>query len=120
METIEKLYQHTFPLNDGREIPALGFGTSLSDRNQTRAAVKTAVEVGFRHLDAAERYRNEAEIGTGRHTGFRISGGLALLRCLHCDRAPGTRTRGPFPAVKLRCNYYVIYRPRWSVAKERM
>ena len=28
-----------------------------------RNAVKTAVEVGFRHLDAAERYRNEAEVG---------------------------------------------------------
>jgi diketogulonate reductase-like aldo/keto reductase len=53
-----------FLLNNGRgEIPALGFGTSLSDGQQTRHAVKTAVEVGFRHLDAAERYRNEAEVG---------------------------------------------------------
>jgi diketogulonate reductase-like aldo/keto reductase len=60
----ENLNLHRFALNDGRgEIPALGFGTSLSDRNQTRNAVKTAVEVGFRHLDAAERYRNEAEVG---------------------------------------------------------
>jgi diketogulonate reductase-like aldo/keto reductase len=51
-------------LNDGSgEIPALGFGTSLSDRHETRNAVKAAVEVGFRHLDAAERYRNEAEVG---------------------------------------------------------
>jgi diketogulonate reductase-like aldo/keto reductase len=60
----ENLGQQRFTLNDGRgEIPALGFGTSLSDRNQTRNAVRTAVEVGFRHLDAAERYRNEAEVG---------------------------------------------------------
>lgn len=63
MKTIEKLYQHKFALHNGAEIPALGFGTSLSDRSQTRDAVKTAVEVGFRHLDAAERYRNEAEVG---------------------------------------------------------
>jgi diketogulonate reductase-like aldo/keto reductase len=64
MTSNEKLYQHRFTLNNGSgEIPALGFGTSLSDRNQTRNAVKTAVEVGFRHLDAAERYRNEAEVG---------------------------------------------------------
>ncbi|MGB8391961.1 aldo/keto reductase [Mycobacterium sp.] len=49
--------------NGSGEIPALGFGTSLSDRKETRNAVKTAVEVGFRHLDAAERYRNEAEVG---------------------------------------------------------
>ncbi|ORJ60935.1 aldo/keto reductase [Mycobacterium simiae] len=64
METVEKLYQHEFVLNNGRKMPALGFGTSLSDNRKTRETVKTAVEVGFRHLDAAERYRNEAEVGT--------------------------------------------------------
>ncbi len=60
----ENLSQHRFTLNNGAgEIPALGFGTSLSDNSKTRNAVKTAVEVGFRHLDAAERYRNEAAVG---------------------------------------------------------
>jgi len=60
----ENLSQCRLALNNGSdEIPALGFGTSLSDRTQTRNAVKAAVKVGFRHLDAAERYRNEAEVG---------------------------------------------------------
>jgi diketogulonate reductase-like aldo/keto reductase len=64
MEPNENLTQHRLVLNNGSgEIPALGFGTSLSDLKETRNAVKTAVEVGFRHLDAAERYRNEAEVG---------------------------------------------------------
>jgi diketogulonate reductase-like aldo/keto reductase len=63
MATIDKLYQQKFALNNGSEIPALGFGTSLSDNRKTRDAVKAAVEVGFRHLDAAERYQNEAEVG---------------------------------------------------------
>ena len=64
MASNENLIQRTFALNNGGgEIPALGFGTSLSDNSKTRNAVKTAVEVGFRHLDAAERYRNEAEVG---------------------------------------------------------
>ena len=64
MSSNENLNQHRFALNNGTgEIPALGFGTSLSDNTKTRNAVKTAVEVGFRHLDAAERYRNEAEVG---------------------------------------------------------
>ena len=64
MALAEDLSRVTFPLNDGRgAIPALGFGTSLSDRTKTREAVKAAVKVGFRHLDAAERYRNEAEVG---------------------------------------------------------
>lgn len=64
MESTESLSQHKFVLNNGGgAIPALGFGTSLSDNTLTRRAVKSAVEVGFRHLDAAERYRNEAEVG---------------------------------------------------------
>jgi diketogulonate reductase-like aldo/keto reductase len=64
MTSNEKLFQRRFALNNGSgEIPALGFGTSLSDNSKTRNAVKTAVEVGFRHLDAAERYRNEAGVG---------------------------------------------------------
>lgn len=63
METTQKLYEQKFALNNGGQIPALGFGTSLSDNRKTREAVKAAVEVGFRHLDAAERYRNEAEVG---------------------------------------------------------
>jgi diketogulonate reductase-like aldo/keto reductase len=64
MASAEDLRRVTFTLNNGSgEIPALGFGTSLSDRTKTRDAVKAAVKVGFRHLDAAERYRNEAEVG---------------------------------------------------------
>ncbi len=64
MTSNENLSQHRFVLNNGSgEIPALGFGTSLSDSKKTRNATKTAVEVGFRHLDCAERYRNEEEVG---------------------------------------------------------
>ena len=64
MTSSEDLSRVTFALNNGSgAIPALGFGTSLSDRTKTRDAVKSAVKVGFRHLDAAERYRNEAEVG---------------------------------------------------------
>jgi diketogulonate reductase-like aldo/keto reductase len=65
MASNEDLRHKRFALNNGQgEIPALGFGTSLSDNRKTRESVKTAVEVGFRHLDAAERYRNEALVGT--------------------------------------------------------
>ena len=64
MASSEDLRRVTFALNNGSgAIPALGFGTSLSDRTKTRDAVKAAVKVGFRHLDAAERYRNEADVG---------------------------------------------------------
>lgn len=63
MTAIENPRQHRFVLNNGQAMPALGFGTLVSDRAETRNATKAAVEVGFRHLDCAERYRNEEEVG---------------------------------------------------------
>lgn len=44
-------------------IPALGFGTLIPDPSVTREATRVALEAGFRHLDCAERYRNEAAVG---------------------------------------------------------
>ncbi len=44
-------------------MPALGFGTLIPDAVETRNATRTALEAGFRHLDCAERYRNEEQVG---------------------------------------------------------
>ncbi len=57
--------RHTkMALNNGSgTIPALGFGTLIPDPIATRIATKAALEAGFRQLDAAERYRNEKEVG---------------------------------------------------------
>jgi diketogulonate reductase-like aldo/keto reductase len=64
MTSTENPNQRNFALNDGDgEIPALGFGTLVSDTAETRSATKAAVEAGFRHLDCAERYRNEEKVG---------------------------------------------------------
>ena len=52
------------PLNFGTgAIPALGFGTLIPDLAETRSAATNALKVGFRHLDCAERYRNERQVG---------------------------------------------------------
>ncbi|GGL04775.1 aldo/keto reductase [Mangrovihabitans endophyticus] len=50
-------------LNDGRTIPQLGFGVFQVPPPQTRAAVETAIEVGYRHIDTAQMYRNEQGVG---------------------------------------------------------
>lgn len=63
MASTEQLGQRRLVLNNGSELPALGFGTLVSDRGETRSATAAAIEVGFRHLDCAERYRNEVEVG---------------------------------------------------------
>ncbi|HYN73325.1 MAG TPA: aldo/keto reductase [Nakamurella sp.] len=50
-------------LNNGVEIPQLGFGVFQIKPADTVEAVTTALEVGYRHIDTAEMYRNEKEVG---------------------------------------------------------
>ncbi|MDA9468003.1 aldo/keto reductase [Bradyrhizobium sp. CCBAU 53415] len=52
-------------------IPAVGFGTLIQDQNATKQATRAALEAGFRHLDCAERYRNEAAVGEAIQDAFR-------------------------------------------------
>jgi diketogulonate reductase-like aldo/keto reductase len=60
------------PLNNGSgAIPALGFGTLIPDPIATKNATKAALEAGFRELDAAERYRNEAQVGDAMQEVFK-------------------------------------------------
>src|ERR1700693_3225284 len=64
--------RHTkMALNNGSgAIPALGFGTLIPDPVATKTATKAALEAGFRLLDAAERYRNEKEVGEAMQEVF--------------------------------------------------
>jgi 2,5-diketo-D-gluconate reductase A len=50
-------------LNDGHTIPQLGFGVFQIDPGDTVEAVLRAFEVGYRHIDTAEMYENEREVG---------------------------------------------------------
>lgn len=51
------------PMNSGRAIPAVGFGTWRAAKGETQAAVEHAISVGYRHIDCAYIYYNEAEVG---------------------------------------------------------
>jgi 2,5-diketo-D-gluconate reductase A len=52
-------------LNDGHSIPQLGFGVFQIDPADTAEAVGNALQVGYRHIDTAEMYRNERGVGAG-------------------------------------------------------
>jgi 2,5-diketo-D-gluconate reductase A len=54
-------------LNDGASIPQLGYGTYKIAPDQTADAVRTALEVGYRHVDTAQMYRNERGVGQAIH-----------------------------------------------------
>ena len=55
----------TVRLNDGNAIPQIGLGTWPLDDAQVATAVVSAVELGYRHVDTAYRYGNEAGVGQG-------------------------------------------------------
>ncbi|MGY1691719.1 aldo/keto reductase [Geodermatophilus sp. SYSU D01105] len=53
----------TIRLNNGVEIPQLGFGVFQIPPDQTADATRTALEVGYRHIDTAQMYGNEKGVG---------------------------------------------------------
>src|ERR1700744_3254697 len=69
------LRRKSLPLHPGTgQMPALGFGTLIPDPAVTISATRGALEAGFRHFDAAERYRNEAQVGEALQAGLAAQG----------------------------------------------
>lgn len=57
----------TITLHDGTEIPQLGFGTFQIEADDAVKAVLVALEAGYRHIDTAQMYGNEAQVGDAIH-----------------------------------------------------
>ena len=58
-------------LNDGHTIPQLGLGTWPLDDTEVAPVVETAIGLGYRHIDTAAKYGNEAGVGEGiRRSGL--------------------------------------------------
>ncbi|MBC1808152.1 aldo/keto reductase [Listeria sp. FSL L7-0993] len=56
----------TVKLNNGVEVPILGFGTyQITDAAEAEQAVKDAIAAGYRHIDTAQSYMNEEAVGRG-------------------------------------------------------
>ncbi len=54
---------HNLTLNNGITIPALGLGVFQTPPDETREAVRAALDSGYRHIDTAAAYGNEREVG---------------------------------------------------------
>lgn len=55
----------SFTLNTGADIPAVGFGTWLIDDDAVAPLAADAIKAGYRHIDTAQAYGNEAGVGRG-------------------------------------------------------
>ena len=65
------ILQETYTLYNGVKIPKLGLGTWFISDDDAAQAVKDAVDIGYRHVDSAQAYQNEAGVGKGvRESGL--------------------------------------------------
>lgn len=111
----------TYTLNSGQAMPALGLGTWKSDPGAVGTAVTAAIETGYRHIDCAPIYANEAEIGEALDAALRR--GIAKREELWITSKLWNSCHGRgnvIPALKqtladLRLDYLDLYLVHWPV-----
>ena len=62
------IFNETFTLNNGVQIPKLALGTWFIDDDKAAEAVRQAIKIGYRHIDTAQAYGNERGVGEGVRT----------------------------------------------------
>ncbi|KAI0417062.1 2,5-diketo-D-gluconic acid reductase A [Xylaria grammica] len=85
----------TFKLNSGFEIPRLGFGVYQTPPDATKQASLEALKAGYRHIDSAAAYRNEAGVGEA----IRASG-IPRSEIFYTSKIPTSGVRGGYEATK--------------------
>jgi 2,5-diketo-D-gluconate reductase A len=87
----------TRPLTTDIEIPYLGFGTYLIGNDEVAAAVREAIRAGYRHIDTAEGYKNEAGVGAGIKQALESEGLSRRDLFVTTKLWPGNRAWGQEP-----------------------
>nr|WP_326185024.1 aldo/keto reductase [uncultured Oscillibacter sp.] len=62
------IFEETYTLSNGVHIPKLGLGTWFIPDDTAAQAVREAVQIGYRHFDTAQAYKNERGVGEGVRT----------------------------------------------------
>jgi methylglyoxal/glyoxal reductase len=108
----------TKKLNNGVEIPYLGFGVfQVKDGDETVNAVRWAIESGYRHIDTAQAYRNEKSVGAGiRQSGISRKELFITTKLSIEDIRAGTQMKGFDNSLKLmQLDYIDLYLIHWPV-----
>lgn len=103
-------------LHDGNEIPQLGFGVFQIPNPETQAAVETALEVGYRHIDTAAVYGNEEGVGSAIKNIDRSE--LFLTTKLWNDRHEDAPAALAESLEKLGTDYVDLYLIHWPATKK--
>ncbi|KAB1643942.1 aldo/keto reductase [Gulosibacter chungangensis] len=104
-------------LNDGNRIPQLGYGVFKVPPEETEHAVAQALEIGYRHIDTATIYQNEAAVGKAIAASGIPRDELFITTKLWNDRHHGDEPRIAFQESleRLGLDYVDLYLIHWPV-----
>jgi 2,5-diketo-D-gluconate reductase A len=104
-------------LNSGVNIPQLGFGVFLVDPADTQRVVEDALAVGYRHIDTATGYNNEAEVGAAIRASGIPRDEIFLTTKLRNDHHKARDVEGAFARSleMLELDYLDLYLIHWPM-----
>lgn len=111
------------PLNVGTSIPQVGLGVWQTPRGEvTRRAVRTALQLGYRHVDTARIYGNEADVGAGlRASGVPRAEVFVTTKLWNDDQGYDSTLRAFDASLdRLGLDYVDLYLLHWPVAGKRL
>ena len=106
-------------LPGGEEIPQLGFGVFQVPPEDTAAVTTLAFEAGYRHIDTAKAYENEAEVGQAyRASGLDREDVFITTKCFNDDHGYETAKHAFKESLnRLELDYIDLYLIHWPVPK---
>jgi 2,5-diketo-D-gluconate reductase A len=104
-------------LNNGQQIPQFGLGVFQVPPKETFAAVASALEAGYRHIDTAEMYGNEAEVGAAVRKSGLDRGDVFLTTKLNNDKHRPDDARAAFDSSlkALGTDYVDLFLIHWPL-----
>lgn len=105
----------TYKMNNGREIPVVGFGTWQASNEEARESVLWALDAGYRHIDTAAAYGNEAAVGEAIRTSGVLRDEIFLTTKLANDQHGYEQTKAAIDKslAELDCGYIDLYLIHW-------
>ena len=117
----KKKMTDTYTLQNGVEIPCLGYGTWQTPTGDVaRDSVKAAIDAGYRHIDTAAAYGNEADVGEGiKASGVKREDLFITTKHWIMDRGYSKATAAIDASIKaLGCDYLDLYLVHWPCTEK--